>query len=275
MSCNPLHSGQKVEDGIHIPYAFEFTDTAEMNSATVTADDLGKFARVDDDIYMLTATDPTWVLIGGISQFTDLSELYAIVNNILIAIDGYAIDEYDQQVQITSLYVAADGYQNQINTILNAIDGYETIADHDHDLAQQSIWNDTVRAALDGYGTLFLWGNNSITASTTTRYLMPGYSDSTATSTLIQLMAPRSGIMKNMYVVHNGPSGNGNSIQYVLRKNGINSSLTVSLASTSSSGSNTTNTVQISQGDVLDVLVTKATTIANSPSNIVVTMELV
>lgn len=91
MACNPLHSAQKVDDGIHIPYAFEFADETEMNSSSVTADDLGKFARVDydDSIWMLTSISPlTWVPLG---QKVSLDG-YATYSGLGDILDGYLTD---------------------------------------------------------------------------------------------------------------------------------------------------------------------------------------
>ena len=62
-----LHPNQGVGE-IHIPYNFTYANEAARVGATgfVTAD-LGKFARQTDNnsIWMLVATTPTWVQIGG------------------------------------------------------------------------------------------------------------------------------------------------------------------------------------------------------------------
>lgn len=53
---------------IHVPYAFEYADETEREAATgFISADVGKFARQLDDntIWMLTATTPTWVAVGG------------------------------------------------------------------------------------------------------------------------------------------------------------------------------------------------------------------
>src|SRR5690349_12746498 len=50
------------------PYRWTYADAAARTADTsVTADDLGKWARQldDDTIWMLTATTPTWVQVGG------------------------------------------------------------------------------------------------------------------------------------------------------------------------------------------------------------------
>lgn len=74
-------------------------------------------------------------------------------------------------------------------------------------------------------------------------------------------------------MVHGVPSGNGNNIVYTLRVNGVASSLAVTMASTSGTGSNTSNSVTVAQGDYVDIEVTKAASIGSSPSAIAVSME--
>lgn len=55
---------------VHIPYAYSYANAAARTGATgFAAGDVGKFARQLDTnaIYMLTATTPTWVQVGGSS----------------------------------------------------------------------------------------------------------------------------------------------------------------------------------------------------------------
>lgn len=117
------------------------------------------------------------------------------------------------------------------------------------------------------------WGNDAIGTTTTTRFLTPWYSDTLAQTTAIRWRAPRAGTAKNLRVRHNTTAGNGNSIVYTLRVNGVASALTVSLASTGSDASDLVNTVAIAAGDLLDLIVTKALSIAGSPSDITAVME--
>ncbi len=52
----------------HIPYAWEYADATEREAGTGFADaDVGKLARQLDDntLWMLTATTPTWIAVGG------------------------------------------------------------------------------------------------------------------------------------------------------------------------------------------------------------------
>ena len=75
-----------------------------------------------------------------------------------------------------------------------------------------------------------------------------------------------------MDVRHNSPAGNGNDIVYTLRKNGVATALTLTLASTATSGT-VTATVSIAAGDLMDIEVTKAATIASSPTGVVALVE--
>jgi hypothetical protein len=67
MTCNPLHSEQTVNDGIHIPYSFEYSNSTERNTAVLTSEDIGKFSRQIDEnsVWMLTGIEPTWKQISG------------------------------------------------------------------------------------------------------------------------------------------------------------------------------------------------------------------
>lgn len=118
-----------------------------------------------------------------------------------------------------------------------------------------------------------MWGNDNIAATTTTRYLTPGYDDTQAQTSAIQLKASRDGTIRNMRVLQNIPHGNGNSIVYTLRVNGVASALSVSMASTDSDGSDLVNSVAVAAGDNLDIEVTKAAGIGTTPDDIVLTVE--
>ena len=62
-----LHGAQGVGE-IHIPYNWTYADQSAREGASgFVAEDVGKFARQLDDnsVWMLTATTPAWVSIGG------------------------------------------------------------------------------------------------------------------------------------------------------------------------------------------------------------------
>lgn len=63
-----LHGNLSTTDGIHIPYAWSYTDAATREAATgFVTGDVGKFARQTDNnsVWMLVAITPTWVQVGG------------------------------------------------------------------------------------------------------------------------------------------------------------------------------------------------------------------
>lgn len=121
------------------------------------------------------------------------------------------------------------------------------------------------------------WGNNSVGSNTATRYMRWNNTRGTAptNSSLTEMRVPRAGTIRNLHVRHNNPGGNGNAIVYTLLVNGVASALTASVASTAANGADTTNTVTVSQGDVLQVEVTKAAGIGSQPGPVAVTAEFI
>jgi hypothetical protein len=127
-------------------------------------------------------------------------------------------------------------------------------------------------AGADATGS-FIWGADNVTGTTATRYLFPGYSDSLAQTVPVQFRVPRAGTLRNLRVRHNTGAGNGNNIVYTLRVNGVASTLTVTLASTANDGSDLVNTVGVSAGDLVDIRVTKASSVGSSPQDITASVE--
>lgn len=118
------------------------------------------------------------------------------------------------------------------------------------------------------------FGASSVSATTTTRYLWPWYEDSLAQTAPVQIRAPRAMTIRNLYIRHNTPAGNGNNIVYTLRVNGVASALTVTLASTSNNGADTTRSVVVNAGDLLDIAVTKAASVGTAPTGVTATLEV-
>ncbi|OHD22618.1 MAG: hypothetical protein A2Y38_12250 [Spirochaetes bacterium GWB1_59_5] len=118
------------------------------------------------------------------------------------------------------------------------------------------------------------WGNGSVAATATTRFLSPGWEGGLAPSSVVQWAVPFAGTLKNLRLVHNGPAGNGNLIVYTVRVNGAPSALTVSLASTGATAADTTHTVVVAAGDLLDIQVTKALATGATPADVMASVEL-
>lgn len=132
-----------------------------------------------------------------------------------------------------------------------------------------------------GGGAVLVFGAKNVAATTATRYLFPSYSDTAAMTapggpdTPPSYRVPKAGTIRKMYVRQNDPKGNGEDIVYTLRKNGIATGLTATLASTDYDASDLVNSVVVAQGDLLDVEVTKALSVGTSPTDLFVTMEFV
>lgn len=121
---------------------------------------------------------------------------------------------------------------------------------------------------------ILFWGNNSVGATTVTRYLTPGYSDNTADPSAISYILPRNGKLKNFYVKME-PHGNGNNIVFTLRKNELPTLLSITISSTTQSNSNLVNEVNCLIGDIIDIEVTKPLSIGATPNKIIATMEII
>lgn len=82
-----------------------------------------------------------------------------------------------------------------------------------------------------------------------------------------------------LYVRQVCPGGtNGNAVVYTVRKNGVDTALSVSLATTPSTavvGSDTTDVVTAAAGDVIDVQVTKAASLGVATNEISATFRII
>jgi hypothetical protein len=119
------------------------------------------------------------------------------------------------------------------------------------------------------------WGAGLLGTSDTVRYLYPGYSDQLAEVRETSLQAPRSGVLRNLQVRHNVPDGNGASIVYTARVNGVDTALAAAVPSTAGSGNDLTNSVAVDIGDLVSIRVSKVAGVGKSPKNVVVTAELI
>ncbi len=117
------------------------------------------------------------------------------------------------------------------------------------------------------------WGNGSVSATTTTRYLSPGYDSSVAPTSVIQWAVDAPGSLSQMRVKHNGAGGNANTIVYTLRKNGVATAVTVTVAANSTTVvADTTNSVTVALGDLLDIEVTKGASVGTSPADVMLSL---
>ena len=91
--------------------------------------------------------------------------------------------------------------------------------------------------------------------------------------TLLDIEMPRPGTIKNMHVRHSTPTGNGNDVTYTALKNGVDTSVTVTMASTDASGSDSVNTEDYVKGERLAIKATKPLNIGNGALDVTVTLE--
>lgn len=104
------------------------------------------------------------------------------------------------------------------------------------------------------------WGNGSVAAAADTRFLSPWHDPGTASLTSVGAWrAPRAFTARNLRVRHNSAVGNGNSVAYFLRINGVNTALTVSLATGAvGDASDLVNAVAVAAGDLVEFVAVKA-----------------
>lgn len=124
---------------------------------------------------------------------------------------------------------------------------------------------------------IIAFGNNSLAAAAGTRFLDQWSSTTTAgTAEADPIVMPRAGTLRNLFVSHQAAVGNGNSIVYTVRVNGVNTTLTVTLASGAiAQASDLVNTVAVAQGDRVTLSAVKALALGNGAVIPSVTMELV
>ena len=144
-TCNPLHSNQQVADGIHIPFAFDFATIVEMNSASVVAGDVGKFANTNNHIYMLTSiSPPTWLLIGPVS-----------LDGYLTSTDGYITDAYHLKID------------QLVHTIVE--NSYEELTYSGNNVTADTIWTSAGKT-MKIREELYTYGNGHVTTIVTKQY---------------------------------------------------------------------------------------------------------
>lgn len=130
---------------------------------------------------------------------------------------------------------------------------------------------------IDDATAVLAFGNNSVAASADTRFLDQW--GSTTTAGLLQttpIVAPRSGVLRNLFVRHQAAVGNGNSVEYTVLINGVVTTITVTLATgTVTQASDLINTAAVVQGDRITLRAVKALALGNGAVIPSVTLELI
>lgn len=125
-----------------------------------------------------------------------------------------------------------------------------------------------VGASMDVFGT------GSIGTAATALYLAPGWT-AAAGATEIQFAVTRPGTIRNLYV-NQGIAGDAVTNVYTVRKNGVDTVLTVSTGNdVAGVASDTTHSFTVVAGDLISISVAKSGVPAAGAQNVVATLELV
>jgi hypothetical protein len=124
-------------------------------------------------------------------------------------------------------------------------------------------------------GAPLTFGAGTVSDTTTTRFLYPGYEEDLAQTIAVQYRIPRPGTLQRFRMRHNVVGVDAGLIVYTLRVNGVPTLVSVSLAANASDGADLVNSVVVAAGDLVDIRVTKAVALAlGGPSDIAGSMEL-
>lgn len=119
-----------------------------------------------------------------------------------------------------------------------------------------------------------VFGADNIAATTTTRYLAPGYIQGTAPPDPPSFRMPVAATLSELRVRQNRPNGNGENVRYSVRVNGGNSILVVNMNSTDSDAANLAATLAVNAGDLIDIQVIKLLGIGTSPNEITASIRI-
>lgn len=275
----PYHKNIIVSE-IHAPFGLgPYADaTARTGAVGLVSADLGKFARQldDDSVWMLTEVTPTWALIAtpAIAFVPDSRQVNAGAGLVgggnlsadrtfdIANVDGsITVNANDIQVGVlaTDAQHGLRGGGTQHADATTSVAGFLSAAD------KTKIDNPPT-------DTLF-WGNTGIGTSTTARFLTPGHDPNTALTTAIQFRVPRVGVLKQLRV-HSNTAGTGAAtLTFTVRKNSVATTITCSYSNTAQDGSDVTNSISVAAGDLIDITITKSTTLSSSPAEVMATLE--
>jgi hypothetical protein len=252
-----LHRNSTVTDGNHIIHAYEYADdTARLAATGFVSTDIGKVARVlsTSIFWILTNHSPiTWSSAG-------------VSGGAHGALTGLSSDDHTQYLLVsgTRAMTGALDMGSQAITSVGNVDG--------RDVSVDGTKLDTIRT--NATSSYRFWGNGSVSNSTTTRYLTPGWGDATAPTAPQQFRMAYPGKYKNLRLRQNNPAGNGNNIVYTLRVNNATTALTCTIASTANDASDLVNIITVAAGDLIDIQVTKASSVGTAPQDVTLEVEL-
>lgn len=111
----------------------------------------------------------------------------------------------------------------------------------------------------------------SVGAATTALFFATGMGLATATAVEIKFPVTRACAIRNLRITCVAGVGGGNNT-YTVRKNGVNQSLTATIANTAITGSDLSHVVQFAAGDLLSVQITKSVAPGTPQTFVVITL---
>lgn len=115
-------------------------------------------------------------------------------------------------------------------------------------------------------------GTQSTGTATAARFLAPGLDLAAAGTVEIKFAMPRPGTLRNLRIQCVAGTGGGN-VTYTLRKNGVNTSVTATMANTSAAATGT-GSVTVAVGDLISLQITKASAPTTGQSFVVASFDL-
>lgn len=125
----------------------------------------------------------------------------------------------------------------------------------------------------DTVSTILNWGNSSVATTAVTRFMSPFTDGILAPTVEIVFAMPRAAILRNLFVRNRLVGAGVVRITYTVRVNFVNTLLLTAISPTALNASNVVDVVNVNQGDLISLTVTKPAIIVTSPTDIQVTLE--
>ena len=265
---NTAHStASPTNGGVHVSHAYEWANAAARAAFTPVAADVGKIGLQLDTgaLYIVRDDSPRTLALLTVA------------------------DEAGSIVVAPAAHASTHHTAGSDALTISSIAG--TISSGQHgSQAGGTLHSDVISAGASGFMTgmdktkldglpdavqtgHFQWGNDTIGTSATTRFLVPGYSETAAPTTSPAFRVPTAGTIQRLRVHHNNPGTGGATITYTLRKNGATQVLTCAMLPTAADASDLANSFTVAAGDLIDLQVTKSGAIATSPVDVLASVE--
>jgi hypothetical protein len=223
-----------------------------------------------------TAGNPTFVLANDLAALEGLGATGLAVRSAADTWVQRSIVATSASVVVTDGDGVAANPSIEVAAATTALAGKVEIATQ----AEVDAGTDTTRvvtpetleaAATVSHYTELEWGNASVAATTTTRYLTPSWDSGTAqiSGAEVEFDIIGPGTLLYPRVRHNAPAGNGLDIVYTVQIDGASTALALTLASTGTDDDDQVTTVAVASGKhTVRIEVTKAASVGASPGDI-------